>query len=705
MRLTFWLLALCHVLYSTNGANTTPSTVSFSAQVRHFQQELQQFQASIKTSISRLARQMMLQQTFVEERVRSDGSSGVKQIRNNGGGSRPYHFNTFSSGAFLSVHEHSNYDRTVGLGEFIAVLNGVEFRTRHNDYKLKMPSKTSKKYHAVENIPFPEIPPSVLSKKTVHEQVLEMQQYFKAFKEQNTKLRNYEPYFKSVLCYLEGAWTTDTQNLDEPFESDRHFIDASSWFDLQQKIQYMSSTGGKNNVENLSFLPTTVINVTEDGSPVYAQWNYRILCHPIKKSLKLQDFKPIDDLSSHMIGNYRRSFSDFSKYSKSIRFNLAPKHGTNYSADAGFGTFEDGHFHYNTLDQLMNEVPGVDNYPGHLTDDSFGELKYRVDTKTPTVLNTAHYHRHYRVLPKGNTGLSMENRGYSDTTLWVAQTTNPKIAEMEAKDCHLDLHTQKPVCRTYKSRSTYAIPLEIVWMTPLSSWNPYNLTLHTNRKDYQYVNADGRNGGLDKAHAFNGSSLPNYYLTPAEFFHGGEANRDPADTAKDVVGVLDQHGQVQRVSASGIRIFTPDINGVGKIRIRYPVAPAHQEGSALWKNIVALQDVLMDTMKFSQIFEQRPSTRDPNAHEPDTIYEMSITHTNPPGMHYHEVYITREEMIALERIGTRVRVYTSESNGHHHELTLTMDPQHSDLSTLLIVDCDGKETCWDGHNKEIRRKL
>ena len=542
MRVTFWFLALCQLLLFTNLANTASTTDSFSKQVHDFQKELQQFTSSIKTSISRLARQMMLQQMQVEEKIRADGSSGIKQIRSNGGGSKPYHYSTFlSSGSFCAMHEHSNYDRTVGLGEFIAVLNGVEFRTRHNDYKLKMPSTTKTTYHAVENIPFPDVPPSVRSKQNVHDQILEMQQYFKAFKEQDTKLRNYEPYFKPLLCYVEGAWTTDTLHLDEPFESDRHFIDASSWFDLQQKIQYMSATGGKSNNENFSYLPTTIVNVTEDGSPVYAQWNYRIICHPIKRKLKLEDLKPVDDLNTHLNANLRKNFTEFAAYSKTIRYTLAPVHGTNYSSRTGAGTYEDTHFYYNLMDEVMNEIPGVDNYPGHLTDDSFGELKHRVDTKTPTVLNTARYHRHYKVLPKGDTGLSMQNRGYSDSTLWVAQTTNPKIAEMEAKDCHVDTHTQQPVCRTYKTRSTYAIPLEIVWLTPLSSWNPYNIAIH---KDYEAVTANGRNGGFDTAHAYNGSSLRNYYFTPAEFFHGGETDRDPADTAKDSAGVLDQQGKV-----------------------------------------------------------------------------------------------------------------------------------------------------------------
>ena len=59
------------------------------------------------------------------------------------------------------------------MGEIIAVLNGVEFRTRHNDYRLYMPSTTSTKYGLVEDIPFPEVPPEVLQQPTIPDQVCE----------------------------------------------------------------------------------------------------------------------------------------------------------------------------------------------------------------------------------------------------------------------------------------------------------------------------------------------------------------------------------------------------------------------------------------------------------------------------------------------------------------------------------------------------
>ena len=38
------------------------------------------------------------------------------------------------------------------MGELVAVLNGVEFQTRHNDFILSQPSKTSKNFMEQANI-------------------------------------------------------------------------------------------------------------------------------------------------------------------------------------------------------------------------------------------------------------------------------------------------------------------------------------------------------------------------------------------------------------------------------------------------------------------------------------------------------------------------------------------------------------------------
>lgn len=122
------------------------------------------------------------------------------------------------------------------MGEFIGVLNGVEFRTRHNDFSLRSAARGDETYEKTEELTFPSVPPQVTSKGTVQEQIDEMVEWFKAFKEQNHSVRDYRDYFKPILCYLEGAWTRPKDSIDEPFESDRHSIDASSWYELQEKV-------------------------------------------------------------------------------------------------------------------------------------------------------------------------------------------------------------------------------------------------------------------------------------------------------------------------------------------------------------------------------------------------------------------------------------------------------------------------------------
>ena len=187
--------------------------------------------------IEDVAKQLEQQRLFIEERARSEGASGVKQSRLTRKGSRPYHSTSYTGDSIVAAHEHSNNNRVSGLGEFIAVLNGVEFRTRHNDYRLVMPHRTDGGYEAVEDIPYPEVPPAVTALPDAEDQIVEMREWFKAWRDQDYSVRDYRPYFKPVLCYLEGAWTLpEGTAIDESFESDRHHIDATTWFDLQEKV-------------------------------------------------------------------------------------------------------------------------------------------------------------------------------------------------------------------------------------------------------------------------------------------------------------------------------------------------------------------------------------------------------------------------------------------------------------------------------------
>lgn len=645
-----------------------------------------------------LARQLMLTELSIGERTRAESNSGVVQIRSTTDGTKPYFQPTHTYNQICSIHEHSDYDRTVGMGEFIAILNGVHFRTRHNDYKLKMPHRTKKDYDLQEDIPFPPVPPSVLQKTTLQDQIHELQNYFRAFAFQNFHFRDYRPYFKPVLCYLEGTWTVNTKTLNEPFESDRHHIDATSWFDLQEKIRYTSYTGGKHVLENYSYLPTTIMNMV-NGTPEYAQWNYRISCHPLKNDLPLAALKPVDDMSARV--GHKWNLTKFA-HSRAARFALsADNNGRNhFHWEDGYGEFTDREYQLGFLDQLMNEIPGKDNYPGVLNDTTFGMSVLDPWAKNNTLLNTAFYHRMYKHEQKGAMGTFRVHRGFSDKNLFVAQTSSPHVAEMNIDYCEKDEHTHKDVCKQQGIKYSYAVPLEIIYLTPLMSWNPYNLEFISDNRHKGQVTANGRNGELSKDKAYNGTTYDKFYLTPVEFFHGTNVDKDAADTDKGAVGVLDRHGELKKVISSGIRITLPDIPGVGQLRIRYPIMPISGEGNQVGKEVEAVKEVLNHLETMGAYLQEKPSSLSSGGNaQADVHFRTSVTNKNPPGHHFHEVFITHEDMLELAK-GVMVTVLTTTDNSHDHKLEVSYDVN---THKYKIHQCDGMDHCWDGHTDELTR--
>ena len=71
-----------------------------------------------------------------------------------------------------------------------------------------MPSKTYRDFHASQDIPFPEVPKSVIGKKTVTEQVDEMRLYFKAWAEQNTRIRYMQFNFSEKFVFKDLWFST-----------------------------------------------------------------------------------------------------------------------------------------------------------------------------------------------------------------------------------------------------------------------------------------------------------------------------------------------------------------------------------------------------------------------------------------------------------------------------------------------------------------
>jgi hypothetical protein len=187
MDLGFLALLCAAILASTNASfsyydEPAADIALLREQLASLADELKQSKEDSKkvnTQLGALTRQMMLQQLFIEERLRSEGQSGVKQIRNRISGTKSYHHQSHVGRSMVAIHDHSNNIRTVGMGEFIGVLNGVEFRTRHNDYRLYMASRNTSEYHKTDEIPLPDVPPEVTSKPNVTAQIQEMIEWFK----------------------------------------------------------------------------------------------------------------------------------------------------------------------------------------------------------------------------------------------------------------------------------------------------------------------------------------------------------------------------------------------------------------------------------------------------------------------------------------------------------------------------------------------
>lgn len=640
----------------------------FHSQFTSFTNQLKQLQ----DVMDGLSKQVMLQQFYSQEKVRGEGNSGLNNVRLVKDGSKNYYETSILGGrGYMAMHDHSNYNRLLGLGELDVIMNGVKFITRHNDYNIRMPSKTSKKYHAMEDIAFPDVPPSVLNKSTVEEQVSEMHEYFKAFKNQDRSHRDYSPYFKPVLCYLEGGWTKASKNIDEPFHSDRHSIDASNWFELMEKVQFSAYTGSKSLLENFAFLPTAIYKV-ENGVPKFAQWNYRIACHPIKDGLPTHVFKPIDDL---MMRFPRKMHFERLSWNREMRFHVSDKN----KDQSTYGN--------SLLDKLMSEIPGKDNYLSYIHDNSNDLIKDDIRFNNQTVLNTGFYHRYYRTRSKDAMGNSQTHRGFSDSNLWVAQNTRPNIISMEMSRC------VRKKCKSWHAKYTYALPLEIVYLSPLNKWNPYYLESDVPHK---VITDNGkRDGGLTKERAFNGTNpLYYFYRTPASMFVDPRINKK---------AVLDKQGLERIVTNSGPPITTYYMKGIGRVRLRFPILPLHGEGAMVWQELNALKDMTMKMNRYSNLFQERPGV-----HMEDTTggfirFKLPVSgRENVRHKHSHDVFLHLEEFEELKH-GQDAHVKTSTVNGHFHDLILRYDKK---LKQTKIYSCDSHgPVCWPGGHKPFLERI
>ena len=300
-------------------------------------------------------------------------------------------------------------------------------------------------------------------------------------------------------------------------------------------------------------------------------------------------------------------------------------------------------------------------------------------------LHPGYYHRFFRFDKSGAMGLKSVARGFNDANMWVAQTNQPRIAPLEFEVCNRKQVMIKgklrwmKVCEDVLSRFSYAIPLEIIYLTPLQTWNPYNIETGKETED---VIKGGRNGQVKQSKAYNGTDHSKHYLTPTEFFKGRVDGSDPADTVRGSVGVLDRQGVMRKTTASGVKVILQEIEGVGKVRLRYPIAPIHGEGSAVWKELNAL----------------KKQVRDKDVESEAVCFVMSTTFADPPGVHEHEFTVTRKEYDEMLNEGKTVSVVTTSNHDHSHPLDVHYN---KDQKQFEYRKCGGASLCWDKHPKPV----
>ena len=293
-------------------------------------------------------------------------------------------------------------------------------------------------------------------------------------------------------------------------------------------------------------------------------------------------------------------------------------------------------------------------------------------------------------------GTSKIHRGISDDTIFAAMTTQKEIAAIKIKKCRKKW--DKNSCYMLEQRWTYAIPLEIIFLTPLSSWNPYKLKYHGKHVKGNPAQMNGRYGDCNSSNKkeLNGITSKLYYQTPNEFYVGGNVGKGSGDTTRSVTCVMDPKGVSRRVRAAGTHVFLPYIKDVGVLRQRYPVFPVHGEGSSVWKELNALREIVMNMEGYKNMLW---SQNEMQVARGAGITELQMGKSNRAGIsqHTHQIELSASE---LEQIlgGREILKTSSLAIGHQHELNIRWSGKK-----FIYRKCDKLSRCYDKHTTELTK--
>ena len=321
-------------------------------------------------------------------------------------------------------------------------------------------------------------------------------------------------------------------------------------------------------------------------------------------------------------------------------------------------------------------------------------------------LNTAFYSRYYSIGTNDAMGRSKHRRGFNDPYLFAAMTTQDKIQGVTSCTAEV-VNGAGGECTEAVTKSqkwTWAVPLEIIYTSPLANWNPYNLTY------CPYAKADkrckhtiqgptgDRDGKLTKEKAFKGTARDTLFITPEEFYSGADEETDPADTSGGVMGVLDQNDVLRKVRGAGHWVHWPAIKGFKKpVRQRYPIMPIHEHGKTSWKEVKALQDIVIDAGGSARLRAGLNKVREERIGVALKLMYTAGTKNNV-GAHDHTMHISGKQLAEMDE-GKSVKATSSYDNSHSHDVWVTRQIMEFNegmpLYRYKMTKCDTDLSCGD----------
>ncbi|XP_031572213.1 uncharacterized protein LOC116306319 [Actinia tenebrosa] len=137
--------------------------------------------------------------------------------------------------------------------------------------------------------------------------------------------------------------------------------------------------------------------------------------------------------------------------------------------------------------------------------------------------------------------------------------------------------------------------------------------------------------------------------------------------------------------------------------------PVHGQGSAMWKELEAMKDVVLKSQSNGYILRQPLTAGGPIPTEPprkNIKFQVMTALKRPiPGPHEHELILTADQIDFIKDGGTQT-VTTTTAASHEHTVSVkAYKDSKKQKWVFYIKKCDAKDfrwkMCWDEHPNRL----